>query len=218
MKENIIKKIISITIGATVVLFVLIVAIIEAPIFSLQSFKLISPIVMGLTFFWIFYFNYGWRWIIIKNIIYKPNLNGTWIGCFQSDYKNEKGEGVPVSDMVLVIRQNFLQIHITTFTEKYTSYSYGESFFYNDDTRKRRLLYLYARNLMQSDQEDDRQGASELQVFGRPENELVGHYWTIKKTNGFIKVRLKTREHYETFEQAKSIWKKEADWKLIQDK
>lgn len=219
MNDEIFKRIIRINTVTVLLLFCLWHFLMfnfeKNKIISIDTLRAFSGIITLTVFFWWFYFKHGWKWYGLKNIVYKPNLNGTWVGTFKSDWKDKDGKGIPKADMVLVIRQDFLSINITTFTQNFSSYSYGESFLVDDRTGKRRLIYLYSKNPMQPNQADDRQGTCELQVFGKPENELVGVYWTHNKTNGFIKVKHKSKDHVETFGDAKNRWVSPEHWNLI---
>jgi hypothetical protein len=156
-----------------------------------------------------------WKWIPFKFLFYKPDLNGTWVGCFQTDYRDDKGQGVPIGEIALTIRQTFLFIHITSFTEKYVAHSYAETLILDPDRGIQKLIYLYSQNRTNPGVEGDRQGAAELDIFGKLPLELSGNFWTNAKSNGFLKVRRVSKKHTTSFIEAKKNWPRRQDWSTI---
>lgn len=160
------------------------------------------------TLFWWFYFTYGWKICILNNIFYRPNLNGTWKGSLKSDWIDEKGNKIPAKEIYLVIRQNFLKIHFTTFTNTFIGYSYSETFSLNKETGLKNISYLYRKDTSILNDEDLREGAAELRlIYDKNFKKLVGKYWTNTKTQGKITVEFFNENHIDSYESAEKLWK-----------
>ena len=160
------------------------------------------------TLFWTFYFAYGWKFWGINKIFYRPNLNGTWKGLIISDWKDENGNLIPPKEIYIVIRQNFLRIHFTTFTNTFVGYSYSETFSLKKETGLKNVAYLYRKDTSQNIDEDLREGATELRLINDNNfKKLEGKYWTNTKTQGKISVGFFNKNHVDSFESAKKYEK-----------
>ncbi|MDM1503941.1 hypothetical protein HX071_17320 [Myroides marinus] len=158
------------------------------------------------TLFWTFYFTLGWKIKGLKNIFYKPDLNGTWKGTLISDWKDENGNGVKPKEIFIIIRQNFLRIHFTTLTDTFVGYSYSETFNIKKDTGLKNVVYLYRKDTSQNNDEDLREGATELRlIISASQKHLSGKYWTNTKTQGRIEVSHISDKHVDSFNIAKSL-------------
>lgn len=160
-------------------------------------------------FFWTIFFAYGWRWCGLKHIFYRPDINGTWGGELCSNWKNENNEVIPPMPFYMIVRQNFLTIHITTFTDKSCSLSYSESFNLNKKNGRKNLSYLYRAETTQgSNALLEQNGATELRLI-KQDKSLEGVYWSNAKTAGKIKVRLISKACVDSYEEAINIDKNE---------
>lgn len=159
------------------------------------------------TLFWVFYFSYGWKISFFdKQLFYRPNLNGTWMGTLISDWKDEDGNVKEPIEFYLVIRQSFIRMHFTTFTDDFVGVSYAETFALNKDKGLKNIAYLYRKDSTQSNDENLREGATELRLIIEGEiKKLEGKYWSNTKTEGKIKVEFLTEEHLDSFNHAKKI-------------
>src|SRR5258706_11694224 len=115
MKEEELKKFISYTAVVSVLIWIAIILYLKIDLVSFDSFQNLGTVISIITVLWLFYFRWGWKWAPFKYLFFKPDLNGTWIGHYQTDGLNEKGESVPSGEISLTIRQNFLFTHITSF-------------------------------------------------------------------------------------------------------
>ena len=215
MKEEELKKFIGYTASISVLIWIAINVFFQIALLTFDSFQNLGTAVSIVSAFWLFYFRWGWKWIPFKYLFFKPDLNGTWIGSYETDGRNEKGQRVPIGEISLTIRQNFLFIHITSFTDKYVAYSYAENLFLDTNRGIQKLVYLYSQNRVNPGAEGDRQGATELSIFGIPPFELSGNFWTNAKSNGFLKIRRVSKKHISSFSEAKSQWPEKQDWKAI---
>lgn len=161
-----------------------------------------------ITLFWSFYFAYGWRLPMLNKIFYRPNLNGTWKGHLISDWKDQNRNPIPPKEIYIVIRQNFLRIHFTTFTNTFVGYSYAETFNLKKATGLKNVAYLYRKDSSQNNDEDLREGATELRlIYDFNYKKLDGKYWTNTKNQGKITVEFFNKNHVDSFESAKEYEK-----------
>jgi hypothetical protein len=215
MKEEELKKLITYTAFASVLIWIAINLYLKIDLRTFDSFQNLGTAVSIVSAFWLFYFRWGWKWIPLKYIFFKPDLNGTWIGCYETDGLNEKGQRVPIGEISLTIRQNFLFIHVTSYTEKHVAHSYAENLFLDTNRGVQKLVYLYSQNRVNPGAEGARQGATELSIFGVPPFELSGNFWTNAKSNGFLKIRRVSKKQISSFSEAKREWPRKQDWKTI---
>lgn len=160
------------------------------------------------TLFWSFYFACGWKWWLLKEIFYRPDLNGTWQGEFVSDWDKKHGEMGDPKEFFIVVRQNFLRIHFTTYTSTFIGYSYSETFNLKKDTGLKNVAYLYRKDTSQSNDDDLREGATELRLIVNEINNskrLEGKFWTNTRTQGKILVHFLTDKHLESFDCVKKF-------------
>lgn len=175
---------------------------IEAKDIFQEHYGRFAKILVGLSFFWFIYYQWLWKieWKWLRALFFdRPNLSGTWMGYLQSNYKKD-GNLIPPIKIVLFIRQpNFFDIRITSQTKSYAGFSFGEVLQYDSSSQKIRLLYQYSQKKTVPDSADDQQGAADLHLY---ENYLAGHYWTIVKTSGFIRVHQLSEKQFKSFEEA----------------
>jgi len=207
MKKEELNKIIYISIAISACL-TLIYLLLNKTFNLITFYRGASFSITLVTLFWTFYFAYGWKFWGINKIFYRPNLNGTWKGQIISDWKDENGNTIPPKEIYIVIRQNFLRIHFTTFTNTFVGYSYSETFSLKKETGLKNVAYLYRKDTSQNIDEDLREGATELRLIN-DENfkKLDGKYWTNTKTQGKITVEFFNKNHVDSFESAKKYEK-----------
>lgn len=203
MKKGEISKIISISIFLSAILTLLYLFYIRTV--DIKSFyRGVSFSLTIITAFWTFYFTSGWKSCIFNKLFYRPNLNGTWGGKLISDWKDENGDTVPPKDFFIVIRQSFLRIHFTTFTDNFIGFSYAETFNLKKETGLKNVAYLYRKDTSLSNDEDLREGATELRlIISENSKRLEGKYWSNTKTQGKINVEFLNKKHYDSYECAK---------------
>lgn len=199
MKQVELNKIVNISVGISA-------GITLAYLFYLNTidvvtfFKGVSFSLPIVAVFWAFYFRYGWKWCLFDQLFYRPNLNGTWSGELTSDWKDGLGKPVPPKQFFIVIRQSFLRIHFTTLTKNFVGLSYAETFTLKKETGLKNLVYLYRKETSQSNDEDLREGATELRlIISEDYRKLEGKFWSNTKTQGTISVRFLTEKHFDSF-------------------
>lgn len=144
----------------------------------------------------------------MRKIFYRPNLNGTWQGEFVSDWGKNEGEMGDPNDFFIVIRQNFLRIHFTTYTKTFIGYSYSETLNLKKETGLKNVAYLYRKDTSQSNEDNLREGATELRLIINETNKskkLEGKFWTNTRTQGKISVSLLTEKHLDSFDCVKNF-------------
>lgn len=203
MKKDELNRIIYISIAISASL-TLIYLLINRTYELITFFRGASFSITGVTLFWTFYFACGWKLWGFNKIFYRPNLNGTWKGLIISDWKDPDGNLIAPKEIYIVIRQNFLRIHFTTFTDTFVGYSYSETFNLKKETGLKNVAYLYRKDTSQSNEDDLREGATELRLIDDSNFKMLdGKYWTNTKTQGKITVEFFNENYVDSFESAK---------------
>lgn len=179
--------------------------------FEVTSFESLKSINIGISassLFWFGYFNWAWKWEYVRRLLYRPDVNGTWLGEFTSDWKNEHGIENPPRKFVLVIRQNWFSISIRAFTDRQKTESYVETLIFDDSKGVKLLAYLFSEKRVGAGDHGPRQGAAELDLIEDDcAKYLEGHFWTQAGTRGYIKVkRASSNEFMASFDQANGKW------------
>lgn len=172
-----------------------------------DNYGIISAIKVSsiLTGWWIFYFNIGWKIPILKKILYKINLNGTWYGQYES--VSTKDNKIFKGDMVIRIKQSFLNINITSFTEKYSNYSHSENLRYDEEADRYGLIYVYSQKENNVFDLEQRNGTSELTlVKSNGQYRLTGEFWTILGSKGKLNLIRVSNEIIDSFEDGKKLY------------
>lgn len=191
----------------------------EFNVYSFDSFKAISLAITSSIIFWFFFFNWGWKWPYLKRLLYKPNINGTWIGEFKSDWKDENGNERPPGKFVMVIRQTWLSFSIRAFTELQKTQSYVEALIFDGSKGTKYFAYFYSGQRSTFEDHATKQGAAQIDVQESASNRtLEGDFWTCAGTTGFIKVRqVSSTDFVESFSQACELWEDTDMWTNISD-
>lgn len=203
MDKIIVNKILKITIWATIFLL-LVVLFTSDGLSTLEIFRKILSTVSFVVFFWAFYFSFGWKLPILKYIVFRENLNGTWFGEYNS--RDSKEEVVYQGEISVVIRQSFLKINITSYTDSYVSFSYGEAVLHNVNNNNNQLVYLYSQNQYNPTDNLSRKGTSELFLLKEDEqNRLFGEFWTNHNSKGKLNLQQVSSKHLTSFRDTKKL-------------
>lgn len=205
MKKDELKLIISISVAMSAVFAFAYFSITGNALEIVSIFRAMSTGLSITTLFWLFYFSYGWKVPILNKVFYRPNINGTWCGRLESDWKNEEGKGVGPKEFHVVIRQSFLRIHFTTFTDGFVGVSYSETFSLNKEKGVKNIAYLFRKDTTQDHDDFIQEGATELKLIEGANMKLKGKYWSSRKTNGKISLTFVSREHVDSFEEARNL-------------
>ena len=163
-------------------------------------------VVSILTGLWLFYFNVGWRIPILKRILFRIDLNGTWYGKYVShDYKDGSCNRGTIAIRIV---QTYLGASLISQTRAFQNYSYSEEVKYDKKSKKHGIVYAYSQKENGLFDTGHRNGASELTLVFRSANReywLEGDFWTIHGTKGSICVKRICKRHIDTFDEAKSV-------------
>jgi hypothetical protein len=206
----------SIIIGAIV--WIIPFLIYNFEVLSLDSLKYINLGITVAGLFWFSYFKWAWKWGYIRKLLYRPNLNGTWLGEFESDWINEHGEINPPKRFVLVVRQHWFSISVRAFTNIQKTESYVETLMLDDSKGTKLLAYLFSEKRSRTGEHGSRQGAAELDLVETDINKLLeGHFWTQAGTRGYIRVKqISSSDHMDSFVQTENKWSDNDCWESIQ--
>jgi len=184
-------------------LSVMVLLLIDVRLFSIHGVKTAFSISTFLTIWWGFYFHFGWKVPILKKILYKENISGTWFGTYES--VNVKSNQIYTGEIALVIKQNFLNLHITSYTDRFKNNSYSEILTLDKKSEKNKLVYVYAQEEINALDQLIRKGTTELELtINKNKVEFYGKFWTNHSTIGQLRLKNISKEYIEFFDDAKS--------------
>ena len=150
-----------------------------------------------------FYF-YGWRLKIFRNwLVLIPDLNGTWKGILQTEWKNpETGETPGPIEAYLVIKQTLNSISCVQMTKESKSWSRSSAINIDSDNQLKTINFIYSNKPRISFhyRSKDHDGACSLEIISGPPKKLKGSYWTNRNTKGEMKFTFKSTSRREEFE------------------
>lgn len=141
-----------------------------------------------------------WKWSLLQGwLVPFPNLNGSWLGEIKSTWKDSLGNTPPPIKAMLVIKQTFSTISCVMYTEEMDSFSTAAQIYEDDESGILRLSYNYISRTKQvvRDRSEIHDGAAILKIISQPERELLGDYWTSRKTTGDIKLKFYSKKRLE---------------------
>ena len=147
-----------------------------------------------------------WKINRVEKLTTVIDLNGTWFGTFEWRSCNNKEE----SKMSIVIKQNYKQFKIISYTEKSTNSSYNEHYIVNRDTSINELSYSYSQRGQDVDDRFKYSGSSELKIKSTNNGYILkGDFWTENMTLGNIHLQKISNEKIHSFEDALDIFNEE---------
>ena len=166
---------------------------------TLWEFIKIIPSVLTFVMILIALFvKWGWRLKYLQGwLVLIPDLNGTWEGIIQTNWKNpetnEKPGPIPV---ILTVKQSLTHISCVMRTAEMTSYSIAEDFKLDKDRQIKQLAYIYTSKarLAVADRSTPHDGAIIFDIIGKPVNKLRGQYWTARKSTGEITLTFREKK------------------------
>lgn len=138
-----------------------------------------------------------WRWKRFQGwLIPFPDLNGTWQGHIQTNWKDAEGKTLGPILTILTIKQNFGRISCVMRTGEMESHSYVEGFCIDKDAQVRRLCYSYTSKPKASlrERSTPHDGTILFNIIGKPVHKLEGEYWTQRQTTGTVTLAFRTHE------------------------
>ena len=145
----------------------------------------------------VFFMKWGWRWKRLQGwLVPFPDLNGTWQGHIQTNWKDTQGKTPGPIQVILTINQTFGRISCVMRTAEMESHSYVEGFCIDRERQIRQLCYSYTSKPKVSlrDRSTPHDGTILLKIIGKPANKLEGEYWTQRKTMGTVTLTFLTKK------------------------
>ncbi len=147
-----------------------------------------------------FFMQWGWRWKMLQSwLVPFPDLNGTWEGVIQTNWKNEQGKTPDPIAAMLTIKQDFGHISCVMRTAEMESHSYAEGFCIDIERQTRQLCYSYTSKPSVSlrDRSTPHDGTMLFNIIGHPVKKLEGEYWTQRQTTGKVALTFRTKAHLD---------------------
>ena len=138
-----------------------------------------------------------WRWNRLQGwLIPFPDLNGTWQGHIQTNWKDAEGKTLGPIPTILTIKQSFGRISCVMRTYEMESHSYLEGFCIDKDAQVRRLCYSYTSRPKASlrERSTPHDGSILFNIVGKPVHKLEGEYWTQRQTTGMVILTFRTND------------------------
>ncbi len=130
------------------------------------------------------------------------DLNGTWKGVIKSTWDHpEMGKILDPIPAILTINQSGESISCTMRTEEMTSYSTDEQLERDNKTNEVYLTYRYQSNPLPTVKERSQphEGTMKFTLVESPVRQLLGEYYTNRKTTGEIQLEFWTDKKYTHF-------------------
>lgn len=188
----------------TVALSFLTALIFKKSLGELSSWAFIIPNVITVQVASILLFNnFLWKFRIFRKwLVAFPDLSGTWLGTLKSDYVNpETKNRVNPIPCMLVIKHKYKKIRIILQTAESISQSFSEEIEFDSDKHQKRISYSYTNepNTLLDYRSNSHRGTVVLALIN--DNELIGHYYTDRKTKGEMSFKFYTKESLDKLPQ-----------------
>ena len=144
-----------------------------------------------------FFIKWGWRLKFLQGwLVQFLNLNGTWQGSLQTNWKDKDGGTPGPIPVMLTIKQSFAHVSCVMRTAEMESRSYLEGFYIDKERQIRQLCYSYTSKPKVSlrDRSTPHDGTVLFSIIGSPVNKLTGEYWTQRQTSGSVLLTFRTRK------------------------
>jgi len=138
-----------------------------------------------------------WRWKRLQGwLIPFPDLNGTWEGRIQTNWRDADGKTPGPIPTILTIKQSFRAMSCVMRTGEMESHSYLEGFCIDREAQMRRFCYSYQSRpkIGIRERSTPHDGTVLLNIVGKPVWKLEGEYWTQRQTTGTVTLQFHTRE------------------------
>lgn len=155
----------------------------------------VDLVIAGLFVKWV------WRWRPLQGwLVPFPDLNGTWEGVLQTDWRDAEGNTPGPIPTILTIKQSFTHISCVMRTGEMESHSYVEGFNIDPDKQIRRLCYSYTSKpkVTLRERSTPHDGTISFNIIEKPERKLEGEYWTQRNTTGSVVLSFKGNDLLET--------------------
>lgn len=199
-----IKAFLLIVVPLSILIWVLFIFLAELGTDPVWSAVKRIPTVITIDFgLWLFFVKWAWKWRVFQGwLVPFPVLEGTWTGFMKSTWIDPALEKtLPPIPITLVIRQSFLSINCSIYTEESSSISYSTDIVVDKETKRAQLVYHYTNRPRASvrNRSEIHDGTALLDVVGDKPVVMKGEYWTSRKTTGDIEVKFLSTELRDSF-------------------
>ena len=152
----------------------------------------------------------AWLWRLgrVPSLISRPHLVGTWRGTLISHRPDASGQEVahtPI-DVVVVVRQTFLEVSIQVLTSQSRSRSIVSTIIkHHADDYTVHYHYMNEADLAWRDDSRPHVGGARLRIGTVTPSRFTGEYWTERRSRGEFEVELVTRDRHTDFKSAMAI-------------
>tara|TARA_Y100000780_G_scaffold219085_1_gene224718 strand:+ start:47454 stop:48077 length:624 start_codon:yes stop_codon:yes gene_type:complete len=171
---------------------------------SWEAIKEVPSVVGWLSPLFIFFVKWGWRFPIFKGwLVVVPDLNGTWKGSLQTNWRNpDTGEVPDPIDAYIVIKQSLLKLSCVQMTRESKSWSSSSAINVDSENQIKTLNYVYTNKPRVSvhDRSSAHDGACSLDIVEGGSSKLIGKYWTDRNTKGEMHFDFFKKGRIEVFE------------------
>lgn len=198
MKNIKVRNFVYIIVGVSALAWLLLSWFSKANLSGVVDFIKLIPGVVTVDSIVIFCFTkWFWKIPLLRGwLVPFPNLNGTWTGLIYSDWVNPETKAkVPPIPVSLKVRQNFFSFSCLMQTSEMDSHSYVEGFYISEERQIKRLCYSYQSSprISLANRSQAHDGSVVFDILEGKVTELVGRYWTERKTTGEIRLKFKCR-------------------------
>ena len=137
-----------------------------------------------------------WRWKHLQGwLVPFPDLNGTWQGEIQTNWKDAEGKTPGPIPAMLTIKQTFGRMSCVMRTGEMESHSFLEGFCIDKEAQVRRLCYSYTSKTKTAlrSRSTPHDGTMLFNIIGTPARKLEGEYWTQRQTTGTVTLRFREK-------------------------
>jgi hypothetical protein len=152
---------------------------------------------------------WAWRWKILRKIVRRPDLNGTWRGELVSMRPNEDGVEIThePKPAFLSIKQSYLTVNIRLMSDESKSGSYAATL--QPSGSDSFAVYYHFTNtpdLKFRDGSRPHDGAAKILVSGLEPVDHTGEYWTDRRSRGTWTAKRFTTDSLGTYDEAVAVY------------
>lgn len=148
-----------------------------------------------------------WRWKPLVKYSGLPDLNGTWLGVFDSQWMDDDNERhTTTGPTALVIKQTFTQLSIVLVAEKSKSYSVLANVRHLE-SGEYRINYEYANTPLVKYRQKmpAHAGSAEFTIASARAGDMTGEYWTNRLSRGTLDLKWISDERVSKLEAAQNL-------------
>lgn len=148
-----------------------------------------------------------WKWKPIVKFSGVPDLNGTWLGDYESERINPQGQRVTsTAPAAITVKQTYTTLSLKLMTYESKSYSVL-SHITHLESGEFRINYEYANTpLLKFRQKmPSHLGSAELTISSSRGWQLTGEYWTNRMSQGTLSLKWVSNSIASTLEAAKQL-------------